>query len=472
MTDDSKIDNIIQIVKNISGLHATNPTKRISISGSVSPADPETADVPVTLQFSSDEVYWFNITNISCVLSNYSYSWTPELPAGDYFIRAVWSGSDTYLGTESTHQSLIISKTQTTLTCRFDKEMIEVDKDVGVSGSISPAINDVIVTLMFTPPDGNSFIETVKTSSDGSFHFEIKTSQEGTWKVKAYWPGNENCFGSESTDSEMRVANPPSYLIVVLLVTIVGVTIISGISMFFVLRGREKKGGLPSTPTTYTPPSPPPPPESPKEEPPPRPSEKKPRYFEKDNMGIRQDSLSSANAYWIARISSPKVPFVVYTFDAEKDARDALLELDCIHVAEDTGKLICTKVLIYGYYLTEEGKYEVIVCGDELTHELWEKAKESFAKHGGKWKNDQEPEVRVVPVTEIKEPEIDKIVFVREDRRLTYGQTMIYRIYRGPDAATAKAFLQQNPVTRQYYYIVVETPEGNYARDIYGIYKE
>lgn len=80
--------------------------------------------------------------------------------------------------------------------------------------------------------------------------------------------------------------------------------------------------------------------------------------------------------------------------------------------------------------------------------------------------------MRVVLVTEIKEPEIDKIVFVREDRRLTYGQTMIYQIYRGPDAATAKAFLQQNPVTRQYYYIVVETPEGNYARDIYGIYKE
>ena len=43
---------------------------------------------------------------------------------------------------------------------------------------------------------------------------------------------------------------------------------------------------------------------------------------------------------------------------------------------------------------------------------------------------------------------------------------------RSPNAASAKAFLQQNPVTQNLFYLVVETPEGNYCRDIQGIYTE
>ena len=197
-------------------------------------------------------------------------------------------------------------------------------------------------------------------------------------------------------------------------------------------------------------------------------------YFtEKDNVGTRQDTLSKASTYWITRNMSQKFdPFVIYIFDKESDARDALLDLDCIHVAKDTSKLICTKTLIFGYYPVENGKYEAIVCGGDLTHELWTAAKESFTKHGGKRKNDQEPEKKApsTPVTTKAKP--GNVTFVRENRQLKMGQVMIYRIYKGPDAASAKAFLLQNPVTKNFFYIIVETPEGNYCRDIQGMYKE
>jgi hypothetical protein len=198
-------------------------------------------------------------------------------------------------------------------------------------------------------------------------------------------------------------------------------------------------------------------------------------YKEKDNRGTRQDTESLASAYWMARISSPKKdPFVLYTFDTEKDAREALLVLPCIHVAEDSGKLICTETLIFGYYATKEGKYEAIVCGDDLTHELWEQAKTSFIRHGGhpRGQGELEPEKRTVPAQKAKAPQLGKVVFVREDRQNKMGVTFIYRIHKGPDAASAKAFLEQNPVTKQFHYIVVETPEGNYCRDVQGIYKE
>jgi hypothetical protein len=52
------------------------------------------------------------------------------------------------------------------------------------------------------------------------------------------------------------------------------------------------------------------------------------------------------------------------------------------------------------------------------------------------------------------------------------GSTFVYRIHKAPDSASAKAFLEKNSITQKLYYLVVETPEGNYCRDIQGIYRE
>ena len=111
------------------------------------------------------------------------------------------------------------------------------------------------------------------------------------------------------------------------------------------------------------------------------------------NRGERQDDLQQAMAYWIERFSCPvKDPFVMYWFDTEKDAHEALLDLPCIHVGHD-GKLICTEPLIFGYYRQSNGLYEALICGDRLTHDLWERAKSCFESHGGRRKNDLEPEM-------------------------------------------------------------------------------
>jgi len=196
-------------------------------------------------------------------------------------------------------------------------------------------------------------------------------------------------------------------------------------------------------------------------------------YKEKDDMGTRHDTLSKASSYWMARMSQvKKEPYVLYIFDKETDAIEALLELPCIHMAEDSNNMICTEVLIYGWYPTEDGKFEAIICGDDLTHELWQQAGESFTKHGGKRKNDLEPEKRNIAATKEKKAEPVKVKFVREDRIERFGQIMTYSIHSAPDVASAKAFLENKPVSKNYYYIVVETPEGNYCRDIGGIYKE
>lgn len=205
-------------------------------------------------------------------------------------------------------------------------------------------------------------------------------------------------------------------------------------------------------------------------------------YYEKDNRGTRHNTAIETNSYWPTRSASQKYdPFVLYTFASEKEAKEALLEIPCIHMAEDSGKPICTETLLFGYYAAggeEKEAYDSFICGSELTYELWEKAKKSFIAHGGKprGQGDQAPEKRVIPAAKKKKSSINKVKYVRTDRETknmgAVSAHFTYEIYRGPDATTAKEFLSRKSVTKQNYYIIVETPEGNYGRDIGGIYKE
>ena len=201
-------------------------------------------------------------------------------------------------------------------------------------------------------------------------------------------------------------------------------------------------------------------------------------FHEKDNLGMRHDSVAKAVSYWMMERPqmSRKDAFVMGTFGSGEQAKQALLELPCIHVAQDSGNLICTEPLIFGYYQTEDGRWEGIVCGDELSPELWEAAKAAFARHGGKIKNELKPQAKAKPMP-TSSGSASKVVFVRDDQQERRGPsganyTLHYQIHKGPDAASAKAFLQEHPVTRQLHYIMVETPEGTWGRDIDGIYKE
>jgi hypothetical protein len=204
-----------------------------------------------------------------------------------------------------------------------------------------------------------------------------------------------------------------------------------------------------------------------------KPSGVKTDFFEKDNKGTRYETLDQASAYWISRMQSiKKDPFVLFIFDTKESAHNALVDLSYIHTAKDSGKPVCTKTLQFGYYPMGNGKYEAWVCGSELTHDMWQEAMGKFKEHGGQRKNDLEPEKLPSIKNEIVKSDVSKVIFVREDAPIRYGQIMTYRIYKAPNKACAMAFLEKNPVTRNLYYLVVETPEGNFCRDIQGIYKE
>ena len=48
----------------------------------------------------------------------------------------------------------------------------------------------------------------------------------------------------------------------------------------------------------------------------------------------------------------------------------------------------------------------------------------------------------------------------------------IYEVYIGPSRAAAVKFLQGRTVRRKFYYVIVDTPEGSFGRDLTGFYRE
>jgi hypothetical protein len=65
--------------------------------------------------------------------------------------------------------------------------------------------------------------------------------------------------------------------------------------------------------------------------------------------------------------------------------------------------------------------------------------------------------------SQIKEPQ-----FIGIQNRGVYT----YEVYQGRDAESAKTFLQKKRVDGENYYILIETPEGNWGMDIKGLFLE
>ena len=69
-------------------------------------------------------------------------------------------------------------------------------------------------------------------------------------------------------------------------------------------------------------------------------------------------------------------------------------------------------------------------------------------------------EERIAPVA------VSLVGFIKTENRKSYT----YEIYKAPSREQALAFLKTKAVTKEMYYIEVETPDGTFGRDLGGIY--
>ena len=192
-------------------------------------------------------------------------------------------------------------------------------------------------------------------------------------------------------------------------------------------------------------------------------------YYERDNRGTRQNTQEDAMLYWLRERPRLKErpPFILYKFKSSYEAEKALLTLPIIHKASDTGKLICDRIMAFGYYLTSNGYYEALIAGSDLTLEEFRAIEYVFQMNGGTLKSHLEPSPSIKP-TNYSSVNKSSVIFKKKYKEGKFT----YEIYQANSRADAQAFLGDKVVTEKLYYIVVETPEGNFGRDNMGMYEE
>ena len=221
----------------------------------------------------------------------------------------------------------------------------------------------------------------------------------------------------------------------------------------------------------------------------------KKKYYQKDNVGTFYTTVSLANAAWasqgvafqkganvdatfftnegsIQKNIDPKgYPYLCFEFDSEKAAKNTISNLSFVEVAKDTGNMITLKVMEVCCFETEQkGLWELILWGDELDTTLYSEAEEKFINGGGKHKGSRKPEKSTAKIINPKKKGnlLKDVKFKSKD----YSGSNTYEVYSAPSKDAALEFLKTKPVTKGLYYIVVETPEGNWGKDLNGTYKE
>ncbi len=151
------------------------------------------------------------VTEITSTLTAASFSdeYTPDAE-GEWKVKASWEGNPWWLPSESYYQTFTVTaavaKPSTTISSSVSNTTIVTGKSVTVSGTISPAVSGVLVTLTYTKPGGGTVTRTSISGAGGAYSDTYKPDTEGSWTVASSWAGNENYQSASSSASSFGVS--------------------------------------------------------------------------------------------------------------------------------------------------------------------------------------------------------------------------------------------------------------------------
>jgi hypothetical protein len=202
-------------------------------------------------------------------------------------------------------------------------------------------------------------------------------------------------------------------------------------------------------------------------------------YNEKDNIGTRiltADRNQAAYSVWAMKGMIPHGN-IYYGFKSKEEAYLAMLDIPCIKLASDSKELICTEIIEFGvYWDSYNDKYwEAFLQGPALTPDIYLAAEKSFIRHNGIKICSKEPVGdNSKPKTVLKKPQpnmSNSVKFIKKSNVSMMGITGTKEIYEAPNKSVAIEFLKSKQVSKQYYYIEIETPDGLFGKDIDGGYE-
>lgn len=181
--------------------------------------------------------------------------------------------------------------------------------------------------------------------------------------------------------------------------------------------------------------------------------------------------------FWGPAEANPVCRYVAYWYAEEGDARSALAHLSFIEDRGFSKPMVCTPDIDFGVYReveNEKERYISFVGGPALTHMLWREAKVRLGRHeeAREYKISDPPERRaVVPDPATVGGKAQGVELVHEGDGDGDDFAYYYHL-RAPSKESAQAYLKKVAVGEPGLFVVVETPEGHWGRDMRGTYRE
>jgi|GEM_PF-1327281 len=187
-------------------VNKTSIGKPINISGFIYPAHSH-ATVALTYTMPNGTTLTRNVATRT--FGEFEDVFIPYL-AGEWFVRASWSGDLGYEEAESQEILFIVLKANSSILLSVSDEKVRENEQIVVYGSINPPRANIAIILTFEKPDGTIFSKNISTNSDGYFRYTLKPGDVGGWKVYANCPGDDNYEGAISPPIFFMVEKPPS----------------------------------------------------------------------------------------------------------------------------------------------------------------------------------------------------------------------------------------------------------------------
>jgi len=182
------------------------PKSSVTIFGKISAQVSSTVNILYSINSGAS---WLTLASVtSSADGSYSYVWS-NVPEGSYLIKASWSGNEVYEGATSSAVVLSVVKGTTSISLQVTRATVTKGESIELSGSLTPSLSSITVTITYAKPSGTSVTHSVTTDSNGKFTDSISTDETGNWRITASWPGNEAYEGSSTTAT---VTVNPSFL--------------------------------------------------------------------------------------------------------------------------------------------------------------------------------------------------------------------------------------------------------------------
>ena len=113
--------------------------------------------------------------------------------------------------TNTITKSVEVGKTSSSITISSSKTTLTIGEETIISGSLTPSLEGVSITLEYRVDGTWSTITTTTTSSDGSYSYSWEPPTVNDYKVRVSFEGDANTESSESQELSLTVQPEPQF---------------------------------------------------------------------------------------------------------------------------------------------------------------------------------------------------------------------------------------------------------------------